>query len=150
VCENNLYNFSVHYKRTMRIDNVADRAAAYGIPGVVVDGMDLVAVYDAAGEAIRRARLGSGPTLMECKTYRFMGHSRFEPAGYRTKEEVAEWKKRDPIPMFQDVLISKFQASPADFEKIDSEVSREMQAAVEFAEQSPDPGPDDYAQYIFA
>ena len=150
VCENNLYNFSVHYKRTTPIDNVADRAAAYGIPGMVVDGMDLVAVYDAAGEAIARARQGGGPTLMECKTYRFMGHSRFEPAGYRSKEEVAEWRKRDPLPLFQKVLVGKFQATPADFEKIDSEVSQEMQAAVAFAEQSPDPGPDDYAQYIFA
>jgi pyruvate dehydrogenase E1 component alpha subunit len=150
VCENNLYNFSVHYKKTMVIDNVADRAAAYGIPGLVVDGMDLVAVYLAAGEAIRRAREGRGPTLIECKTYRFMGHSRFEPAGYRPKEEVAEWKKRDPISMFQEVLISKFQASQADFEEIESEVSREMQEAVAFAEQSPDPGPDDYARYIFA
>ena len=100
---------------------------AYGIPGRVVDGMDLVAVHHAAGEAIERARRGGGPTLMECKTYRFMGHSRFEPAGYRTKEEVAEWKKRDPIPMFQQVLISKFQASQADFEKIDADVDREMQ-----------------------
>jgi len=87
---------------------------------------------------------------MECKTYRFMGHSRFEPAGYRSKEEVAEWRKRDPLPLFQKVLVGKFQATPADFEKIDSEVSQEMQAAVAFAEQSPDPGPDDYAQYIFA
>jgi len=150
VCENNLYNFSVHYKKTMVLDNVADRAAAYGIPGLVVDGMDLLAVYLAAGEAVQRARQGGGPTLLECKTYRFVGHSRFEPAGYRTKEEVEEWKKRDPIPMFQERLISKFQASKADFEKIESEVSREMEEAVAFAEQSPDPGPDDYARYIFA
>ena len=150
VCENNLYNFSVHYKKTMVLDNVADRAAAYGIPGRVVDGMDLLAVYLAAGEAIQRARQGGGPTLLECKTYRFMGHSRFEPAGYRTKEEVEEWKKRDPIPMFQQLLISSFQASQADFEKIDLDVSREMQEAVAFAEESPDPGPDDYARYIFA
>jgi len=150
VCENNLYNFSVHYKKTMTIDNVADRAAAYGIPGVVVDGMDLLAVYRAAGEAIQRARQGGGPTLMECKTYRFVGHSRFEPAGYRTKEEVEEWKKRDPIPMFQERLISEFKASKADFDKIEADVSREMQVAVAFAEQSPDPGPDDYAHYIFA
>ena len=150
VCENNLYNFSVHYKKTMVLDNVADRAVAYGIPGRVVDGMDLVAVYHAAGEAIERARRGGGPTLLECKTYRFMGHSRFEPAGYRTKEEVAEWKKRDPLSMFQQVLISKFQASPADFEKIDADVNREINEAVTFAEQSPDPAPNDYAQFIFA
>ena len=150
VCENNLYNFSVHYKKTMLLDNVADRAAAYGIPGQVVDGMDLLAVYGAAGEAIKRARQGDGPTLLECKTYRFMGHSRFEPAGYRSKEEVEAWKKRDPIPMFREWLLKSLLASEAEFEEIDNAVAKEIEAAVAFAEQSPDPEPDDYARYIFA
>jgi pyruvate dehydrogenase E1 component alpha subunit len=150
VCENNLYNFSVHYKKTMLLDNVADRAAAYGIPGQVVDGMDLLAVYGAAGEAIKRARQGDGPTLLECKTYRFMGHSRFEPAGYRSKEEVEAWKKRDPIPMFREWLLKSLLASEAEFEEIDNAVAMEIEAAVAFAEQSPDPEPDDYARYIFA
>lgn len=150
VCENNLYNFSVHYKKTMLLDNVADRAAAYGIPGQVVDGMDLLAVYGAAGEAIKRARQGDGPTLLECKTYRFMGHSRFEPAGYRSKEEVEAWKKRDPIPMFREWLLKSLLASEAEFEEIDNAVTKEIEAAVAFAEQSPDPEPDDYAPYIFA
>jgi len=150
VCENNPYNFSVHYKKTMLLDNVADRAAAYGIPGQVVDGMDLLAVYGAAGEAIKRARQGDGPTLLECKTYRFMGHSRFEPAGYRSKEEVEAWKKRDPIPMFREWLLKSLLASEAEFEEIDNAVTKEIEAAVAFAEQSPDPEPDDYAPYIFA
>ena len=150
VCENNLYNFSVHYKKTMLLDNVADRAAAYGIPGQVVDGMDLLAVYGGAGEAIKRARQGDGPTLLECKTYRFMGHSRFEPAGYRSKEEVEAWKKRDPIPMFREWLLKSLLASEAEFEEIDNAVAMEIEAAVAFAEQSPDPEPDDYARYIFA
>jgi TPP-dependent pyruvate/acetoin dehydrogenase alpha subunit len=150
VCENNLYNFSVHYKKTMLLDNVADRAAAYGIPGQVVDGMDLLAVYGAAGEAIKRARQGDGPNLLECKTYRFMGHSRFEPAGYRSKEEVEAWKKRDPIPMFREWLLKSLLASEAEFEEIDNAVAKEMEAAVAFAEQSPDPEPDDYVPYIFA
>jgi pyruvate dehydrogenase E1 component alpha subunit len=150
VCENNLYNFSVHYKKTMLLDNVADRAAAYGIPGQVVDGMDLLAVYGGAGEAIKRARQGDGPTLLECKTYRFMGHSRFEPAGYRSKEEVEAWKKRDPIPMFREWLLKSLLASEAEFEEIDNAVAKEIEAAVAFAEQSPDPEPDDYAPYIFA
>jgi TPP-dependent pyruvate/acetoin dehydrogenase alpha subunit len=150
VCENNLYNFSVHYKKTMLLDNVADRAAAYGIHGQVVDGMDLLAVYGAAGEAIKRARQGDGPTLLECKTYRFMGHSRFEPAGYRLKEEVEAWKKRDPIPMFRGWLFESQLVSEAEIEEIDSAVAKEIEAAVAFAEQSPDPEPDDYARYIFA
>ena len=150
VCENNMYNFSVHYKKTMLLDNVADRAAAYGIPGQVVDGMDLLAVYGAAGEAIKRARQGEGPTLLECKTYRFMGHSRFEPAGYRAKEEVEAWKKRDPIPMFRGWLLKAPLASEAEFEEIDRAVAKEIEEAVAFAEQSPDPEPDDYARYILA
>jgi TPP-dependent pyruvate/acetoin dehydrogenase alpha subunit len=150
VCENNLYNFSMHYKKTMLLDNVADRAAAYGIPGQVVDGMDLRAVYEAAGEAIKRARKGEGPTLLECKTYRFAGHSRFEPAGYRSKEEVEAWKKRDPIPMFRQWLLDSLQASEGELDEIDNGVAKEIEAAVAFAEQSPDPEPDDYARYIFA
>ena len=150
VCENNMYNFSVHYKKTMLLDNVADRAAAYGIPGQVVDGMDLLAVYGAAGEAIKRARQGEGPTLLECKTYRFMGHSRFEPAGYRSKEEVEAWKKRDPIPMFRGWLLKAPLASEAEFEEIDRAVAKEIEEAVAFAEQSPDPEPYDYARYILA
>ena len=106
VCENNVYGFSTHYRRVMLLENIADRASAYGIPGVVVDGMDLRGVHAAAGEAIRRARGGEGPTLLECKTYRYMGHSRFEPSSYRTKEELVEWKKRDPIALFRSVLLA--------------------------------------------
>ncbi len=150
VCENNLYNFSVHYKKTMLLDHVADRAAAYGIPGQVVDGMDLLAVYGAAGEAIKRARQGSGPTLLECKTYRFMGHSRFEPAGYRPKEEVDAWKKRDPIPAFRNWMAVSLKVTEKEMEEIDQSVAQEMEQAVSFAEQSPDPEPRDYQQYIFA
>ena len=150
VCENNLYNFSVHYKKTMLLDNVADRAAAYGIPGQVVDGMDILAVHGAAGEAIKRARQGDGPTLLECKTYRFMGHSRFEPAGYRPKEEVEEWKKRDPLVMFRQGLLQSLKVSEAEFEEIDRAVAKEIEEAVAFAEQSPDPEPYDYARYILA
>ena len=150
VCENNLYNFSVHYKKTMRIDNVADRAAAYGIPGAVVDGMDVLAVYRAAGEAIERARQGHGPSLLECKTYRFMGHSRFEPAGYRPKEELEEWKKRDPIPAFRNWLVDSLEVGATEIESIHKAVAAEIEAAVAFAEQSPDPEALDYQQYIFA
>ncbi len=139
VCENNLYNFSVHYKKTMLVDNVADRAAAYGIPGRVVDGMGLRAVYSAAGEAIKRARQGDGPTLLECKTYRFVGHSRFEPAGYRSKEEVEDWKKRDPITTFGAWLHDSLKVPEAEVARIDKAVVKEIAEAVAFAEQSPDP-----------
>lgn len=150
VCENNLYNFSVHYRRTMLLDNIADRAVAYGIPGVVVDGMDLLAVHGAAGEAISRARQGSGPTLLECKTYRFMGHSRFEQSGYRTKDEVDAWKKRDPIPAFRDWMVRSLPVTRCEVEEVDRAVGQQIGDAIAFADQSPGPDPLDYRQYIYA
>ncbi len=150
VCENNVYGFSTHYRRVTPIDNIADRAGAYGIPGVVVDGMDVISVFNESGKAIDRARRGEGPTLMECKTYRFKGHSRFEKSTYRTKEELEEWIKRDPIKIFKESMMKDYEVNEEDFKKIDSEVDAEIDDAVSFAEKSPDPGPDDYKEYIFA
>ena len=150
VCENNLYGFSTHYRRTMVLENIAERAGAYGMPGAVVDGMDLGAVYEAAGEAVKRARVGGGPTLLECKTYRFRGHSRFEPARYRPADEVEAWKQRDPIAAWRRVLLSELEASPAGLEELEAAVAEEIEEAVAFAESSPDPAPDDYTKYIFA
>jgi pyruvate dehydrogenase E1 component alpha subunit len=150
VCENNLYGFSTHYRRTMVPEHIAERAAAYGMPGLVVDGMDLAAVYEAAGEAVRRARAGDGPTLVECKTYRFRGHSRFEPAKYRPAEEVEAWKQRDPINAWGRALLSEHKASPAELDELEAAVAKEIEEAVAFAENSPDPDPNDYQKYIFA
>ena len=150
VCENNIYGFSTHYKRTMLLDDIADRAKGYGIPGVVVDGMDVRTVYGVAGEAIDSARNGAGPTLIECKTYRYRGHSRMENPNYRTKEELEEWKKRDPIKVFPGVLRSEFDVTSEEISEVDKEVDKEIEAAVRFAEQSPDPMPSDYRSYIFA
>jgi TPP-dependent pyruvate/acetoin dehydrogenase alpha subunit len=150
VCENNVYGFSTHYRRTMLLENIADRSAAYGIPGVVVDGMDVRIVYAAAAEAIRRARAGDGPTLLECKTYRFMGHSRFEPSNYRTKEELAEWKRRDPITLFRSVIQSEMGVTEADIARVEQAVEELIEGAVRFAEQSPDPEAGDGRHYIFA
>ncbi len=150
VCENNVYGFSTHYRRVTPIENIADRAAAYGIPGVVVDGMNIIEVYNRAKEAIERARQGEGPTLLECKTYRYMGHSRFEKAGYRKREELDGWKKRDPIVTFGKYLIKEMGLPKGKLESIGEEVEKEVEDAVHFAEQSPDPGPHDYRKYIFA
>jgi len=162
VCENNVYGFSTHYRRTMLLANIADRAAAYGIPGVVVDGMDLRIVHAAAGEAVARARRGEGPTLVEAKTYRYMGHSRFEPSSYRTKEELEEWKKRDPIALFRSVLLSEADAGTraetgagagapeAEIAQVERAVDEAIEDAVRFAEQSPDPAPGDWRRFIFA
>jgi TPP-dependent pyruvate/acetoin dehydrogenase alpha subunit len=149
-CENNVYGFSTHYRQTMAIDDIAARAAAYGIPGAVVDGMDLLAVHRAAGEAVDRARAGKGPTLLEFKTYRFMGHSRFEPSTYRTKEELAEWKKRDPIVRFREVMLTKMGAGEAEIAAVEASVKEAIEESVCFAETSPDPAPGDWKRYIFA
>ena len=150
VCENNLYGFATHYKRTMLLDDIADRASAYGIPGIAVDGMDVRAVYKVAAEAVERARNGRGPTLIECKTYRFRGHSRFEDPSYRTKEELEEWLKRDPIKLFSEYLQNDLKISSKELRSIDKEVAGEMERAVKFAESSDDPKPTDYEKYIFA
>jgi pyruvate dehydrogenase E1 component alpha subunit len=150
VCENNLYGFSTHYKRTLAVENIADRASGYGMEGAVVDGMDVEAVYDAAGEAITRARDGQGPTLLECKTYRFRGHSRFEDPSYRTKEELAQWQKRDPIEVYPQRLESHYGLEASQIEALENEIADVLDDAVAFAETSADPEPNDYRNYIYA
>lgn len=137
VCENNLYGISVSAKKSTSVQDIAVRSMGYDIPGVVVDGMDVVAVCEAAKKAVERARSGNGPSLIECKTYRFKGHSRGDPSHgpYRTKEEVDAWKAKDPrlLIIKQGGLIKK------EVERIDQEVSKEIEEAVRFAEQSPLP-----------
>jgi TPP-dependent pyruvate/acetoin dehydrogenase alpha subunit len=150
VCENNVYGFSTHYRRVTSIENIADRACAYGIPGKVVDGMDVEAVYEESKEAVERARDGGGPTILECKTYRYKGHSRFEKAGYRETGELEEWKKRDPVVLFRKKLLKGYGISEKQVDAIDEEVSRVIEDAVSYAEKSPDPDPGDYKGYIFS
>ncbi len=150
VCENNLYGFSTHYRRVMKIEDIADRASGYGMPGVVVDGMDLLKVYAAAGEAVENARNGEGPSLIEAKTYRYRGHSRFEKPTYRTEEELEEWRKKDPIDAFSSHLASVYNVPANEFDWIEKEIAGELEDAVAFAEQSPEPEPSDYKKYIFA
>ena len=134
----------------MILDDIADRGSAYGIPGMVVDGMNVLEVYEKAGEMIGKARDGMGPALIECKTYRYRGHSRFEPANYRTKEEVEEWKKKDPIEHWRKHLADSYLTEAQVLEEIDRKVEEDIEAAVLFAENSPDPEPEDYRKYIFA
>jgi pyruvate dehydrogenase E1 component alpha subunit len=130
VCENNLYGASTHASLAMKVTDVADRAAAYGIPGVVVDGMDVTAVYEAAREAVSRARGGKGPTLLELKTYRYLGHSRGDPCGYRSKEEVAAWQKRDPIPRCRALLVAEHGQDAKQLDEIEAECQGEVEDAV--------------------
>jgi pyruvate dehydrogenase E1 component alpha subunit len=149
VCENNLYAASTPVSLAFRVENIADRAAGYGIPGVIVDGNDALAVYRAGREAIERARQGGGPTLIECKTYRFCGHSRSDPRGYRSREEEAEWRERDPIPRLREHLLAKKICGEEQLQGIERGVEEELEDAIAFAESSPDPQPADVYADVF-
>jgi len=139
VCENNLYAASTHVSLTMRISEIAERAKAYGIPGRSVDGMDVIAVYDSMAEAVSRARQGAGPTLLEYKTYRYAGHSRGDPGGYRKKDEVQQWRQYDPISRARKSLIEAYQQKASDLDDLEQACQEEVEEAVRFAQASPDP-----------
>lgn len=143
MCENNEYAEYTRRDRVMAITDVADRAAAYGMPGVVVDGMDVVAVYEAAQAAVARARAGEGPSMIECKTYRYYDHAGVGGLGrtYRSDEEVQAWRARDPIDMFEAQLAKTKVLSKAAAKKVHEEIDREIEEAIEFAENSPMPDP---------
>jgi 2-oxoisovalerate dehydrogenase E1 component len=140
VCENNQYALSTSYKRTVAVDAVADRAVAYGIPGVTVDGNDVIAVYEAVAEAVARARRGEGPSLVEGKTYRWMGHSmRAELAPYRAKAEEDEWVQRDPIARLEGQMLEQQLITPERIAQIRQQVEEELEEAVKFADHSSEP-----------
>jgi pyruvate dehydrogenase E1 component alpha subunit len=143
VCENNGYGEYTAQSNHQAIVDIADRAAGYGMPGVIVDGMDAVAVYEAAGAAIARARAGEGPTLLECKTYRYYGHYVGGPLTYRTKEESDEVRStRDALDSFEKRVVMDGLVEEPFLRAVDGEVAERIAAAVGFAEQSPFPGPE--------
>jgi TPP-dependent pyruvate/acetoin dehydrogenase alpha subunit len=142
VCENNLYAVSTPQARHTRLKDLSERAKAYGFPGVSVDGNDAVEVYKAAADAVRRARGGQGPTLLECKTYKWMGHYIGDPGAYRPPEEVERWKGKDPLPRFEAYLTGCGVLAADEIAGVHQEVERELEAAVEFARQSPMPLPE--------
>jgi TPP-dependent pyruvate/acetoin dehydrogenase alpha subunit len=151
VCENNMYATEVPFAGVTKNTSVASRAPTYGLPGVEVDGNDVMAVYRAAGEAVRRARSGGGPTLLECKTYRVRAHSEgMREAGYRTLEEIAAWKARCPIKLFEAVLLESKVATPAELDQIDAEVKAMAEAAATFALNSPMPDPATVTDYVYS
>jgi len=150
VCENNLYAMGTRQSRIMNIENIADRAVAYGIPGIAVDGNDVLAVYEATVKAVERARKGEGPTLIECKTYRHKGHSRVDPARYRPKEEVEEWLAKDPIKRFREKLLQTKTLTEAEIQRIENEVAAEIEEAVKFAMESPYPEPEEALEDVYA
>jgi acetoin:2,6-dichlorophenolindophenol oxidoreductase subunit alpha len=141
VCENNGYGEYTSQANHQAIKDVADRAAGYGMPGVIVDGMDAVAVYEAAAEAVARARSGAGPTLLECKTYRFYDHVGVRGMGmaYRSDEEVIAWKKRDPIPLLEARLAELGLLSQEEAAAVHAQVKADAADAIAFAESSPFP-----------
>jgi TPP-dependent pyruvate/acetoin dehydrogenase alpha subunit len=149
LCENNLYGASTPFKTVFKIENIAQRAGAYGMPGIVVDGNDVLAVYQVAKEAVDRARSGNGPTLIECMTYRLCGHSRSDPRTYRTREEEDVWKLKDPLPNFRQYLLSNHYANEDQIKVIEQEVERSIQDAIEYAEASPVPRPEDVYTDVF-
>jgi pyruvate dehydrogenase E1 component alpha subunit len=150
ICENNLYAVSVPQSYSMKIRDVADRAVSYGIPGVSVDGMNVIAVHETAGEAVARARRGEGPTLIECKTYRYRGHAEGLPSPYRTKEELEEWMKKDPIESYTAKLIEMKVLTKKQANDIDQEMLEEMDQAVKFAQESPFPKPEETLENVYA
>jgi TPP-dependent pyruvate/acetoin dehydrogenase alpha subunit len=150
VCENNLYGASTHLKLVCKLENLAERAASYGMPSAICDGNDILAVHECVGEAVNRARAGGGPTLVECKTYRIGGHSRSDANAYRDKEEEKLWLAREPISTAQGKLKEMGVLSDADIARIDDEIAGEIAEAVEYAEQSPLPGPEECATHLWA
>ncbi len=150
VCENNQYAASTHISYAMKIEDIAMRAAGYGIPGFTVDGQDVLAVYESAREAVERARRGEGPTLLEYKTYRYMGHSRGDPGGYRAKEEVEAWRANDPIPRFREYLIVAHGQTGDALDRIDQACEAEVEDAIQFALASPEPAPAEAFEHVFA
>ncbi|MBI2877114.1 MAG: thiamine pyrophosphate-dependent dehydrogenase E1 component subunit alpha [Candidatus Tectomicrobia bacterium] len=150
VCENNLYGISTHQSRHQKIRDVSDRAQAYGIPGVTLDGNDVIAVYQAAQEAVRRARAGEGPTLLECKTYRQRGHFEGDPMVYRPREEMEEWRRRDPIERFWGKLREMRLLEEADYQEMDRQIRAQIEEAIRYAEESPVPEPAAMREDVYA
>jgi len=151
VCENNLYATEVPFAEASGNPNVGDRGRAYGLPSVIVDGNDVLAVYEAAGEAVRRARAGEGPTLIEGKTYRTRAHAEgMRDGGYRTQEEVDSWKARDPLTQHRKRLLDQEITGEQELIALERDVQAQIEAAAEFAKNSPWPDPATAAQYIFS
>src|ERR1700681_3108961 len=150
VCENNRYAYSTPLEKQMAIEDVASRAAAYGFKGHVVSGNDLLAVVELSERVMSRTREGGGPALIECKTYRYRGHSEHDPALYRDKEELVEWESRDPIPRYEYFLEKKGHDVKRIREEIDARIRRIVQQAVEFAENDVWPQPNEAMEDLYA
>ena len=149
VVENNQFGEFTHQSKHQTIEDIAERAPGYNIPGVIIDGNDVMAVYEAASEAVSRAREAKGPSLIECKTYRVKGHFEGDPMAYRDEEEAAEWMAKDPIKQFEKKLLEMGLLTQEKIEKLDGEIEKELDEAVRFAEESPFPDPDELTQDVY-
>lgn len=135
ICQNNLWAESVSAEQQAGIEHFSDRAKAYGFPGITIDGNDVVVVHKTAGEAIARARVGEGPTLIECMTYRWYGHSEIDPADYRTQEELDKWKKKDPVPTAEKLLMDLGILTTQKREALVDEINQEIDEAIDACEK---------------
>jgi pyruvate dehydrogenase E1 component alpha subunit len=149
VCENNQYSMGMAVEKAWAVETLLPRAAAHNVPAELVDGMDVIKVYEAAKRSVEYTRSGKGPVLLEIKTYRFRGHSMTDPAYYRTREEEKEWRTtRDPIGIFEKQLLEAGLASQADFDENDAKAIQVAEDAAEFAENSAFPEPEELYQDI--
>jgi 2-oxoisovalerate dehydrogenase E1 component len=150
VAENNLYAMSVPWSKATKLPDIASRAVAYGIPGEVVDGMDVLAVRGAVAQAVERARNGDGPTLIEAKTYRWYGHSHSDPRAYRTREEEAEWRKRDPIKVLRENMTTVGLLDDQEFTLVEQAVKEKLDRAMNYSQDSPEPAAKDLETNVYA
>ncbi|MAM66241.1 MAG: pyruvate dehydrogenase (acetyl-transferring) E1 component subunit alpha [Chloroflexi bacterium] len=149
-CENNGYAQATPVEYALSTANVSDRAAGYDMPGITVDGMDVFAVFDAAGQAVERARNGEGPTLLECRTYRFYGHTVFDnPLTYRTKEEEDHWRARDPLKLFRENVLPLGDITLEELDQIDQEAADLMEEAIKLADAGPLPETDKIYEDVY-
>ena len=150
LCENNKYGMSFSTEKSMKVENIAERAAAYGIPGVTVDGNDVEAVHEAVTTAVDRARSGLGPTLVEALTYRWKGHSKSDKNLYRTREEISEWRDKDPIGRFETLVVERGVLTAQDVEEVRAAATNDIRDAARRANAGPDANPDDLLSAVFA
>ncbi|GAB2546107.1 pyruvate dehydrogenase E1 component alpha subunit [Gracilibacillus alcaliphilus] len=150
ICENNQYGMSGSVKEMVNIEHIADRASSYGIPGLSIDGNDIMEVMNTVDEAVKHARGGNGPTLIEAKTYRWKGHSKSDAKKYRTREEEKEWRDKDPIARLKEQLIAEGILTEAKARQLRDEAKREIEDSVEYAKNSPEPSLDTLMEDIYA
>ncbi|NTW72350.1 MAG: thiamine pyrophosphate-dependent dehydrogenase E1 component subunit alpha [Eubacteriaceae bacterium] len=148
--ENNLYAMSTPIEKHMNIQDIADRAKSYGIPGIVVDGNDPLEIYETVAKAAQEVRKGKGPVLIESKTYRWLGHSKSDAQAYRTKEELAEWKLKDPIKRLRNFMIDNKMMTAEEMDKLEEQAKQNIEAAVKFASDSPEPPIESVLEDVYA